>query len=148
MKGEHMTNDPHAWRTEYSIETNVGPETIWALFRDVPGWKEWNSGIESIELEGPFATGTWFTMKPPGQDPLRSRLLDVRENECFVDETRVDELCVTVAHRLVRLGADRTRIVYAVEATGPGAAEIGPMVAADFPDVLASLAARVAEVRA
>lgn len=142
-----MTNEQENWHNEYSIEASVGPERIWALFRDVASWKQWNAGIEAIELEGPFATGTWFTMKPPGQDPLRSRLLDVRENECFVDETRVGGLCVTVTHRLVRLGADRTRIVYAVEATGPGAAEIGPMVAADFPDVLASLAARVAEVR-
>jgi len=148
MKNEPLTNDNQVWRTEYSIEASVAPEKIWALFRDVAGWKRWNSGIESIELEGPFATGTWFTMKPPGQDRLRSRLLDVRENECFVDETRVGDLCVVVAHRLVRLAAERTRIIYAVEATGPGAAEIGPMVAADFPEVLASLAARVAEVRA
>lgn len=142
-----MTIQQENWHTEYSIEASAEPERIWALFRDVASWKQWNAGIETIELEGPFATGTWFTMKPPGQDPLRSRLLDVRENELFVDETRVGDLRVTVAHRLVRLGAGRTRIVYAVEAMGPGAAEIGPMVAADFPDVLASLAARLAEVQ-
>lgn len=141
-----MTNEQDKWETEYSVEVDVGSEAVWALFRDVAGWKEWNAGIESIELEGPFADGTWFTMKPPGGDPLRSRLIDVRENEGFVDETLVDDLRVTVAHRLVPLDGRRTRITYAVEATGPGAREIGPMVAADFPDVLASLAAKVAKV--
>jgi hypothetical protein len=143
MKGGDMTNREEKWETEYSVETEAEPAAIWALFRDVEGWKQWNSGIETIELEGPFAAGTWFTMKPPGSEPLRSRLVEVRENECFVDETRVDDLRVTVAHRLVPLSGQRTRVTYAVEATGPGAREIGPMIAADFPEVLSSLAARV-----
>jgi hypothetical protein len=135
-----MTHLNDTWHVEHAIETAATAEGIWAIFRDVAHWKTWNAGIESIELEGPFATGTWFTMKPPGQDAFRSRLLDVRENEGFVDETRIEDLVVTVAHRIERLGA-RTRVVYAIDATGPGASEIGPMIAADFPDVLASLAA-------
>ncbi len=139
-----MTHSQEKWQTEYSVEANAAPEAIWALFRDVANWKNWNAGIETIEIDGPFADGTCFTMKPPGAEPLRSRLIDVRENECFVDETRVDDLRVTVAHRLIPLDGHRTRVTYAVEAIGPGASQIGPMVAADFPDVLASLAARVA----
>ena len=85
-------------------------------------------------------------MKPPGQDPLRSKLVEVRENACFVDETRVGDLAITVAHRIEPLGAGRTRIVYAAEARGPDASEIGPAVASDFPQVLAALAKR-AEAR-
>ena len=130
------------WQHEYSIETTATPEAVWTLFRDVPGWTSWNAGIEEIALEGPFAAGTTFTMKPTGQDTLQSRLVEVRENECFVDETRVGELVITVAHRIERIAAARARVTYAVEAAGPGAADIGPMVAADFPDVLASLARR------
>jgi hypothetical protein len=124
------------------------PEVVWGIFRDVPGWKKWNAGIERIELEGPFTKGTWFTMKPPGQDTFRSQLVDVRENECFVDETRIEDLVVTVAHRIERLGARGTRVTYAVHAAGPGASEVGPAIASDFPEVLAALAARAAEVGA
>jgi len=142
-----MNNEQGTLQTEYSVEINVEPATIWALFRDVAGWKEWNAGIETIELEGPFADGTSFTMKPPGGDELRSRLIDVRENECFVDETLLGDLRVCVAHRLLRVGPQRTRVTYAVEASGTGASELGPMIAADFPDVLASLSARATGVR-
>src|SRR4051812_34146488 len=138
-----LTND--AWQTEHSIQTKADPERIWGIFRDVPGWKRWNAGIEQIELEGPFATGTWFSMTPPGQDALRTQLIDVRDGERFVDETRVGELVVTVTHRIERVASNLTRVVYAVEANGPGAEEIGPMIAADFPEVLAALAA-LAEV--
>jgi Polyketide cyclase / dehydrase and lipid transport len=134
------------WRGEYGIETSATPGVIWSIFCDVPGWKAWNAGIERIDIDGPFSTGTWFTMKPPGQDPLRSKLVEVRENECFVDETRLGDLAVIVAHRIESLGAGRTRIAYAVEASGPEASEIGPAVASDFPEVLAALA-KLAEAR-
>jgi hypothetical protein len=140
-------SDEEVWRHEYAVETSATPETIWGIFRDVPAWKNWNAGIEQIAIDGPFAAGTWFTMKPPGEEALRSQLIDVRENVCFVDETRVVDLTIKVAHRIEPLGSARTRIVYAVDAKGPQAAEIGPAVASDFPEVLASLA-RLAEGKA
>jgi len=132
--------DENIWRSEYAIETSATAETIWSIFRDVPGWKSWNAGIEQIDIDGPFAAGTWFTMKPPGEEALRSQLIKVRENACFVDETRVGDLAIKVAHRIEPLGPARTRVVYAVDAQGPQASEIGPAVASDFPEVLASLA--------
>ncbi len=134
-------NTQQPWSKEYSIETTASAAAIWNLFRDVPGWKHWNAGIESIALEGPFANGTWFTMKPPGQDAFRSQLIDVRPNEGFVDETRLGDLVVQVAHRIQRIRPDRTRVVYAVEASGTDAPEVGAAISSDFPDVLAALAA-------
>ena len=132
---------PSAFQTQFSVETGASPEAVWALFRDVQGWPRWNAGIEHIALEGPFAVGTGFVMKPPGQDELRSVLTEVRENECFVDETLVGDLVIAVAHRIEKLSPSRTRITYSVDARGPEAAEIGPMISADFPEVLAALVA-------
>jgi hypothetical protein len=142
-----LTPKTDTWHVQYEIEADARPSAIWSLFSDVAGWKTWNPGVKASELEGPFASGSWFTMTPTGAEPLRSRLLDVCENECFVDETHVGELVVTVHHRLTALDDARTRISYALTASGPGAAEIGSMVAADFPDVLSALSARVSEVR-
>jgi hypothetical protein len=143
-------NDDNVWQGEYAVETSATAETIWRIFRDVPGWKTWNAGIEQIDIDGPFAAGTWFTMKPPGEETLRSQLIEVRENACFIDETRVGDLVIKVAHRIEplveSLGPARTRVVYAVDARGPQASEIGPAVASDFPEVLASLA-KLAETR-
>lgn len=140
-------SDENTWRSEYAIETTASAATIWSIFRDVAAWKNWNAGIEQIDIDGPFAAGTWFTMKPPDEEALRSQLIDVRENECFVDETRVGDLTILVTHRIEPLGPARTRIVYAVDAQGPQAAEIGPAVSADFPEVLASLAKLAEAIR-
>lgn len=105
-----MTQDQEDhWFLEYSAETSASPEVIWRIFSDVPGWKQWNAGIEQIEMKGAFAVGTEFIMTPPGQEPLLTRLIEVRENESFVDETRLGELVIIVAHRLERVTSTRTR---------------------------------------
>ena len=51
----------------------------------------------------------------------------------------VDGTQVRVFHRLLPLPAGGTRVVYATQVTGPSADEFGPMVAGDFPEVLAAL---------
>jgi len=127
------------WTHEQSIETSASPARVWQLFVDVARWKDWNAGIEKIEIHGPFANGTTFTMQPPGQDVITSKLIDVKPNEGFTDETVVDDTRVIVSHRLVTLPSGRTKIIYSTEITGPAADEFGPMVTSDFPEVLAAL---------
>jgi len=132
--------DVEMWETEYSIESDAKPEVIWALFADVAGWARWNAGVEKIELLGPFAAGSKFLMTPPGQETLTTRLVEVRENLGFLDETRVGDLRIFVDHVLTVLENGRTKITYSLQAFGPGCAEVGAAVSADFPEVLKSLA--------
>jgi hypothetical protein len=127
------------WIHEESIETTASPARIWEIFANVANWGDWNAGIERIELHGPFASGTRFTMQPPGQDAFISTLLDVRPNEHFIDETIVDGTRVLVDHRILPLKSGSTKIVYRTEITGKDAAGYGPMVTSDFPDVVAAL---------
>jgi len=88
------------WSCEHRADTSATPETIWPFSEDVAGWPTWNQGIEHIVLEGPFATGTTFLMTPPGEQTLRSQLIDVRAPEGFTDVTKLDGIQVTVHHRL------------------------------------------------
>ncbi len=127
------------WNTEFAIDIAAAPHRIWALFSDVAGWPRWNPGIERIALHGEFAAGTTFEMTPPGQDAFTSTLVEVERDRRFVDETRVGEVVVRVAHVIEPRGAE-SHVVYAVAVTGPEAAEIGAAISADFPDVLARLA--------
>ena len=70
---------------------------------------------------------------------ITSKLIDVKPNESFTDETVIDDTRVIVNHRLVTLPSGRTKIIYSTEITGPAADEFGPMVTSDFPEVLAAL---------
>ncbi|AMO99327.1 polyketide cyclase / dehydrase and lipid transport family protein [Collimonas arenae] len=131
--------DGTMWTHEESIETTATPARIWELFSNVPGWVKWNSGIESIQIHGPFAHGTTFAMRIPGDISFTSVLTEVRENESFTDETVIEGTRVLVHHKIVPLASGRTKVIYSTEVTGPAAAEFGPMVTADFPDVLGAL---------
>lgn len=127
------------WTHEESIETTAISEQIWKLFSNVAGWKEWNSGIEDIEIHGPFAVGTTFSMKPPGEEQSTSTLVEVEENQGFTDETVIEGTRVLVHHRIEPLSSGKTKIIYRTEVTGSNAGEFGAVVVSDFPDVLAAL---------
>jgi hypothetical protein len=129
------------WTHSTSIATTATPEALWRLFEDVAGWTSWNAGIERIALNGPFAAGTTFDMKAPGMDAFRSTLRDVRPHAGFVDETVLEGTRFLVSHELQRLPSGGTRVTYAITIEGPEAATLGPLVTADFPEVLAALKA-------
>ena len=135
-----MNNEQlQVWEIEHDIETKASAESIWSLFKDVSGWRQWNAGIEKIEIHGPFEAGTKFLMTPPGQEPITTRLVEVSENAGFVDETRVGDLRIFVDHRIEPMNSGRTRVVFSLEAFGSSCDEIGPQVSADFPEVLKAL---------
>lgn len=136
------------WTYEHSIETAASAETIFEILRDVSYWSEWNPGVERIDLDGPFATGTSGVMVMPDQGSLSFRLAWVGEGRGFEDETEIPEagVIVRVRHSLEPLVAGGTRITYRATVEGPAAdalgPEIGPAVTADFPEVMAALAVR------
>jgi uncharacterized protein YndB with AHSA1/START domain len=136
------------WATEYTSAAAASPEVIWQLLSDVDGWGDWNAGIETITLDGPLVVGATFRMKPPGDDVLTSTIAELEPNRLLTDVTEVGDLVVRVVHRLDPLPDGGTSITYRVEVGGPAAdatcEQVGTAVSADFPDVLAALAAAAA----
>ncbi|WP_428311294.1 SRPBCC family protein [Hydrocarboniphaga sp.] len=127
------------WRDERRIDIHAMPQRIWQLFVDVAGWPQWNAGIERIELHGVFAGGSCLVIQPPGEDPFASRLLEVRENQGFTDETVLHGTRLRVHHLIEPLDARRTRVVFRTEVCGPFAADLGAAATEDFGEVLAAL---------
>jgi hypothetical protein len=131
------------WEHQHSVETSAAPEALWRHWSSIAEWPRWNAGIESIEVDGPFAVGTVFTMTPPGDDPIRMRLTEVVPGTSFTDEMDAGDFVVRTIHQLEPAGSGRTRVVYRTEITGPAADQVGPQlgpaITADFPDVLKAL---------
>jgi len=134
------------WEYEYSVETTAAPQALWRHWSDMAAWPQWNDGIETIDVEGPFEVGTAFTMTPPGEEPIRMRLVAIKPGEFFTDEMDAGDFAVRTEHRLEPAAGGLTRIVYRTEITGEAAGHIGPQlgpqITADFPEVLAALARR------
>jgi uncharacterized protein YndB with AHSA1/START domain len=134
------------WTNEQSIETTASPEAVWRLWSDVAGWPEWNADIEHIEISGPFAAGSTITMTPAGQGAVELRIAEAVEPHMFVDEADLGDVVVRTIHRVERLSAERHRVLYRMEISGPAAdgvgPELGPQISGDFPETLAALAER------
>ncbi len=131
------------WTYEHAVETTAAPEAVWRLWADVEGWGAWNLDIEKIEIGGPFAVGAEITMTSAGQEPVRLRIAELTAPHLFVDEADLGDVVVRTIHRLDRVEAGVTRVVYRMEITGPAADQVGPRlgpaITADFPQTMTSL---------
>jgi hypothetical protein len=127
----------------HSIDVDVAPEAIWALYDDIGTWTAWDPDLDAVTRDGPLATGTTGTLTFRGQEPLAYRLLDVEPFRHFVDEVPVGELVVRVSHELEPLPSGSLRITYSAEIEGPEAqaGALGPAITADFPETMRSLVA-------
>lgn len=131
------------WVAEHSVKTTAPAEAVWHQWADVERWPEWNSDIEKIEIDGPFAVGSRIAMTPVGQEAIVLRIADARPPELFVDEADFGDIVVRTTHQVESVPDETSRIVYRLEITGPAAdtvgPELGPQISADFPEVIAAL---------
>jgi hypothetical protein len=84
------------WTVDHHGESTAQPATVYALLADTARWAEWNDGVRSIELDGPFAAGTTATMVLPDGTSLPFRLAWVDPARGFEDVTEVPDAGVVV----------------------------------------------------
>jgi hypothetical protein len=136
------------WTHEHTAETALAPEAVWKVLKDIDNWARWDTSMETVKLEGPFAVGTRVTMTPTGQDPITSVITAITENELYADETDMGDVTLRFSHALTRLPGGGTRIAHRLEITGPKAGELapelGPAITADFPEAMEALLAYAA----
>ncbi len=73
-------------KIEHSISINSDPATVFAVYKDVPGWAQWDLEMESASLESDFAVGTQGKLKPKGSPESKILLTEVTENQSFTVE--------------------------------------------------------------
>jgi hypothetical protein len=85
-------------------------------------------------------------MKPEGQDPITSVIVEATENRVYADETDLGEVTLRFSHTLEPLASGGTAVTHRLEITGPAADTAGPELGAaiteDFPEAMAALLAR------
>lgn len=125
------------WSTQYSAETSATPAAVRAVLKDLHSGKPLSERRDKFELHGPFAVGTELSVTPQGQETLRSRIVELVENEVYADETEFEGLVLRFRHSLARRDDGGTRITHELVIAGDGADEVGPelgpQTSADFP---------------
>lgn len=136
------------WSYEHTAETAVPAEQIWAVLSDIDGWTAWDTSLEAIAIQGPFAGGTEISLTPTGQEPITATIAEIVEHERYADRTDFGGVQLLFAHTLTRLPDGGTQVVHRLEISGPAAdqtgPEIGPAITEDFPDAMRALIAHAA----
>ena len=71
--------DAKTWYTktpEHTAETATSPQAIWHVLADLDQWATWDTSMDWVRLQGPFQAGSEVVMKPKGQDPITSVIVE------------------------------------------------------------------------
>jgi hypothetical protein len=78
-----------AWtRTTTKTYPGVSKADVWRLWADVNTWTRWHPDLDLCKLEGAFAAGNHFLLKPKGAPTFKIELTRVDEGRGFTDCTR------------------------------------------------------------
>lgn len=75
----------HSHVVTVTRSTTADPDVMWAQWADVPARTEWDKGLESIQIDGPFEAGATGTVTVEGQDPIAYEIVEVEPKKNYTD---------------------------------------------------------------
>lgn len=112
-----------------SIHIEATPTVVWEVTRDIERWPEWTPTVTSARLVsgGELQLRSVARIKQPLQPESEWVVTELRAGRGFTWVTHRAGLHMTATHELVADGTG-TRNVLRVEATGPLAVLLGPLL--------------------
>lgn len=74
-------------RTFKKTYPNISREKVWRHLININQWPTWHDDLDYCKLEGDFATGSTFILKPKKMRPVKIKLTEVNEGHSFTDCT-------------------------------------------------------------
>lgn len=76
------------WERKYTVVVpGLSRADVWNAWRDVNNWHRWDTDLEYARLDGSFAAGQQFTLKPNGGPRVRITLEAVEHLTSYTDLT-------------------------------------------------------------
>ena len=122
------------WTYIHEKECNIDIDRLWELYSNIENWKLWDEEVESISLFGEFLAGTKGTMTMEGQEPMNFSLTVVEPKKCFIDETIIEPLNVSiiVGHFIEQKTNDRFYLRNSVIIKGENADMVAEKIGESF----------------
>ena len=127
------------WEHEHSGETTASPDAVWKVLADLDNWPAWDTSMEWVKLHGNFGVGAEVVMKPKGQEPVTSVIIEATPGRVYADQCEFGGSILRFSHTLEPLTNGGTRVIHRLTITGANADEIGPAIAEDFPEAMNGL---------
>lgn len=89
------------WQTEYTAETELGPDRIWRALRALETGEVPMASGDLREAKGPFEVGGTIVSTPVGIDPLDSTITELVPDRILAVQTSFNSLVLLLRHVLV-----------------------------------------------
>ncbi len=122
--------DTAAWQHDFTVNTTVPPEAIWASLRDLYTGTKLSEHSDDSVIHGPFAAGTKMSITPYGADFVVECEITELADDTYAYRSNFNGLYLTSRHTLTRLAAGGTRINHHSQVAGPRAEVVGPQIGA------------------
>lgn len=126
-----------------SVETTASPDRVWKVWSDTSTWGRWNPNVTTMEMHGPFQSGSTGVMNTPAGQHHKMRLVDVIPGKSFALETNVVPGTTFRFNCRIESAGGKTAISQHVQVKGPLGFlgfMFGPQVSKEFPTLLRNLA--------
>ena len=132
-----------------SVVSTAPADKVWKVWSDTSTWGDWNPNVSTMELQGPFASGSTAVMNTKAGQHHKMKLIDVQPGRSFVLGTSVIPGTTFYFNcRVEPVGAE-TKISQTVEVKGPLGflgGMLGPGVSKDFGTLLSNLAKKAESI--
>jgi hypothetical protein len=66
---------------------NVSKEAVWSAWANVNSWTKWDKELDEVKMDGDFAVGTKFLLRPKGGPKVSITITEVKPMKIFTDST-------------------------------------------------------------
>lgn len=106
------------WTKTYTkVYKGVSRDTVWKTWSDIDHWPTWHNDLEYCKIQGPFANGSHFVLKPRNSPAVKIQLIDVSPTRKFTDRTTFPLTQMLITHVLEDID-DGLRLTNIVEVNG------------------------------
>ena len=93
-------------------------EQIWAVWSDAARWSEWNSGVRTASLDGPFAAGTKGRLRPASGPAGSIEIVELEPDVRWVTVTRLPGAEFRLEHRIDDGPGGQVQVTYRAQLGG------------------------------
>jgi len=114
-----MLGEEKMFNFEHTVNGNIDLEKAWRFYSDVSCWKEWDHGIESVEIEGEFIKGNIGVMKLKSGQAFPFTIGNVIPMSKFSTIADLGGYVITFGHTITS-----SSITHTVEVVGDDATQV------------------------